>query len=125
MDLTKYILICFLQAMVLLLVGCYNKREPIAPNKVFAVDSISSENVSYANYVRPLLTKNCSTCHSSKGSAPMWWLNDNTYHNAAQFANPIVKTILNETMPPAPKFPFSERDKQLLQAWLERGMPEN
>ncbi len=105
--------------------GCYKKRGYIAPNKPLANDSITEQNVSYANFIHPLLQKNCSTCHGSGGSAEMWWLNDNTYHNAVTFGAIVTKTMLNETMPPTPKFPFPERDKLLIQAWMDRGMPEN
>jgi hypothetical protein len=105
--------------------GCSKQRGYIAPNKPFANDSVTTENVTYSNFIHPLLQKNCSTCHGSGGSAEAWWLNDNTYENALRYGNPICKTMLNETMPPTPKFPFLERDKQLIQAWKDRGMPKD
>jgi hypothetical protein len=103
--------------------ACYSKGDQIKPNKVFAGDSVTLSNVSYDNYIHDLLKKNCSTCHGEGGGADVWWLNDNTYENAVRNSNPITTTIINGTMPPPPKFPFLEKDRELLKAWVDNGLP--
>lgn len=107
------------------LLSCSKEGEFITNRKVFASDNITKENVSYENYIKPLLTKNCATCHGDGGSAEVWWKNTHTYVNAAQYARAITTTINNATMPPPPKFPFADRDRELVLAWINRGTPEN
>ncbi|MES2240562.1 MAG: cytochrome c [Bacteroidota bacterium] len=115
-------LLCLL---FVILVSCSKEGDPIANRKVFASDNITTENVSYDNYVKPLLTKNCATCHGDGGSAETWWRNTSTYANALQYSRSITTTINNGTMPPPPKFPFADRDRELILAWINRGVPEN
>lgn len=110
---------------LLFLFSCSKEGDYINDRKVFASPEITVKNVSYENYVKPLLTKNCATCHGVDGSAETWWLNAHIYENALRFANPIATTIINGTMPPPPKFPFSQRDRDLMAAWIANGMPEN
>jgi len=105
--------------------GCYRKNEvPIANIKVYAHDTVNTANVTYNNYMYGLLKNNCGTCHASNGSAAAFWINEFTYISAKYHAKSIVETMLNNTMPPPPKFSFLERDKQLMKAWLENGCPE-
>jgi mono/diheme cytochrome c family protein len=106
-------------------ISCSKQGDPISDRVEFASKQISEKNVTYKNFVEPLLTKNCSTCHGANGSAEAWWLNTKTYENAVEYANPIAKTIIRKTMPPPPKFPFTDRDRDLIQAWIDRGMPNN
>ena len=110
--------------LILIQTSCYKQGEFIAPNKTFAEDSITNENVTYTNFIHPLLKKNCSTCHGTEGSAKVWWLNDNTYNNAVKHHKIIIGTMVNGTMPPPPKFSFTSRDRQLMQAWIKRGLPQ-
>jgi uncharacterized membrane protein len=104
---------------------CNKVGESPNPSIVFANDTISMLNVNYSNFVNGILKKNCSTCHAASGSAAAWWVNTNTYANCTENYQKITTTILNQTMPPSPKFPFSERDRALLDAWVKRGLPEN
>ncbi|MFV5690326.1 c-type cytochrome [Flavobacterium sp. ZT3R25] len=110
---------------LLFLFSCSKEGDYINDRIVFASPEITSENVTYQNYVKPLLTKNCATCHGVDGSAETWWLNSHNYENTVRYANPIATTIINGTMPPPPKFPFSQRDRDLIAAWIAKGMPEN
>jgi uncharacterized membrane protein len=118
----KYIFFVFL---VIFSISCSKQGDPISDRTEFATKEITTQNVSYKNFVEPLLTKNCSTCHGLNGSAQAWWLNTKTYENAVEYANPISKTIISKTMPPPPKFPFTDRDRDLIQAWIDKGMPNN
>lgn len=102
-----------------------NKMGPISnPSKIFAPDSINASNVTYTNFISIILKQNCSTCHAAEGSAAAWWVNTNDYTNCVDNYNKIALTLLNKTMPPPPKFPFSERDRNLISAWIERGLPK-
>jgi hypothetical protein len=112
-------------SLFLLLISCSKEGPKIQDRKDFASDTITTDNVSYNNYIKPLLTKNCGTCHGDGGSAEVWWKNTHTYSNAVQNARAISTTIYNATMPPPPKFPFTERDRDLVMAWINRGTPEN
>ncbi len=105
--------------------SCSKQGDFISDVKDSASIDVTPENVSYKNFVEPLLTKNCSTCHGLGGSAEVWWLNNKTYENAAKYSDIISTTIINKTMPPPPKFPFTNRDRNLMKLWIERGMPFN
>jgi uncharacterized membrane protein len=115
----------FIVSLILMIcLSCYHEGGIISARHPFAPDSVTSVNVSYENFVKPLLMKNCATCHGSGGSAQSWWVNTDTYENAATHSKSIVATITNNTMPPPPKFPFTDRDKELLNAWLNKGTPK-
>ena len=109
---------------LLLIAACSKEAEFIPDRKDFASAEITVENVSYENYMKPLLAKNCGTCHGDGGSAEVWWKNTHTYENAVEYARAITTTINNGTMPPPPKFPFTERDRQLVLAWFNKGFPK-
>jgi uncharacterized membrane protein len=80
--------------------------------------------VTYSNYIHLVLKNNCSTCHGTTGSAAAFWINTNTYENAVQYGVRIKETIVEGSMPPPPRSPFSQADKNLFTAWIKRGMPE-
>ena len=106
------------------LTGC-SKRGDITPSPVsFLKDGVTDTSVTYSNYVHDVIKNNCSTCHGKDGSAAHYWLNTNTYENAVEYGNRIVETIVENSMPPAPRKPFSDTDKNLLKAWLKKGFPE-
>ena len=119
----KIVLVSFL--FTISLVSCSKEGEYISDRQVFADASVTEQNVTYQNFVQPLLAKNCATCHGVGGSAEAWWLNTNSYQNAVSHANQISNTIISGTMPPPPKFPFSQHDRNLMSAWISKGMPEN
>jgi uncharacterized membrane protein len=105
------------------IISCYKKGDIAQPSVPFISDTVTISNVTYDNYAHGLLKKNCSTCHGVNGSAEAWWLNENTYENAVRYANIINTTIQNGTMPPPPKFPMTDKEKDLLNNWAKRGMP--
>lgn len=106
------------------IVSC-SKRGDLTPAAVsFVKDGVTDTSVTYNNYIHDVLKNNCSTCHGTDGSAAHYWLNTNTYDNAVEYGNRIVETIVENSMPPAPRKPFSDTDKNLLKAWLKNGSPE-
>jgi mono/diheme cytochrome c family protein len=104
--------------------GCYKKGEPVTGAATFIPAGVTAANVTHTNYVAGVLKNNCSTCHGKDGSADAFWLNTNTYQNASEFGVRIVETIVNGSMPPVPRKPFSAADKKMLEAWINRGMPQ-
>lgn len=114
----------FAIALLLSGLGCYKKGDYVNPVATFKPDSVTQSNVTYTNYVYNLLKNNCSTCHAKKGSAAAFWINTNTYDNALQYGVRIKETIVEGSMPPPPRSPFSQEDKDVITAWVNRGMPE-
>ncbi|ULQ51068.1 hypothetical protein [Flavihumibacter fluvii] len=110
-------------AITVLSLGCYKKADVVIPKKNLP-DGVNTSNVTYNNYVHTLLKNNCSTCHGKTGSAAAFWINTNTYENAVQYGMRIKETIVEGSMPPPPRSPFPQAEKDLLQAWIDRGMPE-
>jgi len=104
--------------------GCYKKGEYIKPVANYVPEGVTDTNVTYTNYVYKLLKNNCSSCHASTGSAAAFWVNTNTYDNAVQYGVRIKETIVEGSMPPPPRTPFSQADKDLLTAWINRGSPK-
>src|SRR3954469_21532557 len=96
-------------------IGCYKKGEPVTGSATFIPAGVTTANVTHTNYVASVLKNNCSTCHGKKGSADEFWLNINTYQNASEFGVRIVETIVNGSMPPVPRKPFSAADKKMLE----------
>ena len=105
-------------------VGCYKKADAVTSPANFIPAGVTERNVTHTNYVAAVLKNNCSTCHGKDGGADAWWLNTNTYANASTYGTSIVETIVNGSMPPVPRKPFSQADRKMLQAWIDRGMPQ-
>jgi hypothetical protein len=124
----KYLLqwgICLLTiGLVLIMAGCYKKGDKIESPANFIPAGINEENVTYNNYVHEVIKNNCSTCHGKYGSAAQFWYNTNTYDNAVKYGLRMVETIEEGSMPPIPRKPFSDEDKHLLRAWIDKGLPE-
>jgi hypothetical protein len=115
-----YCIIC----SMLLLAGCSKKGDPVKGQANFVPDGVTVTNVTYTNYISHVLKNNCSTCHGKDGSAPQYWFNTNSYENAVKYGTRIMETIVENSMPPPPRKPFSEVDKELFKAWVNRGSPE-
>ena len=110
-------------AAIFLLGGCYKQADAVA-SKTLPPNGVTVSNVTYTNYVHTLLKNNCSTCHGKEGSAAAFWINTNSYDNAVTWGVRIKETIVEGSMPPPPRSPFPQSDKDLLTAWINRGMPE-
>ena len=106
------------------LAGCYKKGDPVTSATTFIPAGVTTANVTHTNYVADVLKNNCSTCHGKNGSAEEFWFNANTYQNASDFGGRIVETIVNGSMPPVPRKPFSNADRKMMEAWISRGMPK-
>ena len=104
--------------------GCYKKGDPVTSASTFIPDGVTTTNVTHTNYVAAVLKNNCSTCHGKGGSAEEFWFNANTYENASEYGVRIVETIVNGSMPPVPRKPFSSADRKMMEAWINRGMPK-
>jgi mono/diheme cytochrome c family protein len=110
--------------LLIFLAGCIKKGDAVTSPSTFIPAGITETNVTHTNYVAAVLKNNCSTCHGSQGGADNYWLNTNTYSNATEYGTRIVETIVNGSMPPVPRKPFSQADRNMLKAWIERGMPQ-
>lgn len=109
--------------MLLIMASCSKKGDALAPSS-FIPPGVTDSTVTYSNYIHDLLKNNCSTCHGKDGSAPQYWFNTNTYDNAVEYGTRIMETIVENSMPPPPRKPFSDADKALIKAWIARGSPE-
>ena len=105
-------------------ISCSKKADQVTGPANFVPKGVNTDNVTYTNYVSIILSNNCSTCHGRGGSAAHYWYNDNTYLNASANGRRIMETIVENSMPPVPRKPFSQDDKTLLIAWINRGSPE-
>lgn len=107
--------------------SCADKADVPVPAAVVSRQGITPGNVTYNNYVGLLLNTRCKTCHnpaSSLSTQPALdaWTNEHTYRNAADHRTKIVASIGQDNMPIAR--PMVVEEKELLQAWLDRGAPE-
>ena len=107
--------------------GCADKAAAPAPAPFVDRQGMTEANVTYNNYIGPLINTRCRTCHnpaSALSTKPALdaWVNERTYANAARHRVKLVASIVQNTMPIAR--PLPQPEKELLQAWLERGAPE-
>ena len=119
---------CLLVAGGLLGGSCGERAAEPTPLPAVPTQGITPANVTYDNYVGLLLTTRCKTCHNpasalSTKPALSAWVNQKTYANARDNGVKIVASIGDDQMPVARPLPATE--KELLYAWLKRGMPQN
>jgi uncharacterized membrane protein len=114
----------FIIAAIIAAAGCSKKGDAVTSPSKFAPEGVNVNNVTYTNYIHDVVKNNCSTCHGMQGSAPQYWYNTNTYENAVEHSTRIMETIVEGSMPPPPRKPFSEVDKALFKAWIKRGVPK-
>ncbi len=114
----------FIAMTICFVLAACSKKGDVVNSQNAIPPGVTESNVTYTNYVHDIIKKNCSTCHGSDGSAPQYWYNTNTYENIAEHGTRIMETILENSMPPPPRKPFSEADKNLIRAWIKRGSPE-
>jgi len=89
------------------------------------------EEITYSEHIAPILQNNCLQCHHPKGGAPF---SLNTYNKVAARADMIEEVVTEERMPPwyahedygtfAIDRSMNERDKLLIQQWVQAGKPE-
>lgn len=111
--------IFLLTAITALLFACSKKQaeelKPAGPTPV------STTNVTYSNFAGALFQTKCNSCHGPNGGMKgVWALNGLTsIKNDARVANAV---LVKKTMPKGGSLTTSERE--LLQAWVDKGMPE-
>ncbi|MDB6034203.1 MAG: hypothetical protein JWM16_4541 [Verrucomicrobiales bacterium] len=92
---------------------------------------VSAERVTFNQQIAPILHQNCSVCHRPGEAAPFSLL---SYADAQKKAKTIAKAVTSGSMPPwkaePASFPYRDERRlsasqiQLIQAWVEDGMPE-
>jgi hypothetical protein len=81
----------------------------------------SSGTVSYAKDIQPLLEANCTRCHG--GSRPSAGIDLTSYDKVKPNAAAANSAIQKGAMPPTGA--LSAANKQLFQAWVNAGTPNN
>lgn len=119
------ITLAMLMAMVFVLYSCSKKQaeeiEPETPTSP-GDTAVTVNNVTYANYIQALLQTKCAGCHASgRGGAASWTYSDHASvtSNSARINTAV---LVNGTMPLGGSMTATE--KQLLKAWLDKGMPQ-
>ncbi|SEK18303.1 c-type cytochrome [Parapedobacter koreensis] len=86
-------------------------------------NDVTVENVTYANFVGGLFQSRCSSCHTGAGAGTSRWVfsgyasvNDNLDR-----INDVV--VVRRIMPQNGS--LSARELQLLEAWIDKGAPQN
>jgi len=116
--------IFLLAAITALLFACSKKQaeelkpETPTPN---GPTPVTTANVTYTNFAGALFQTKCNSCHGPNGGMKgVWALNGlASIKNDARVANSVLVT---KTMPRGGSITTSERE--LLQAWVDKGMPE-
>lgn len=111
--------IFLLAALTALLFACSKKQaEEIKPE---GLSVVTAANVTYSNFAGALFQTKCSSCHGPNGPMKgVWALNGlASIKNDARVANAVLVT---KTMPKVGSLTANERE--LLQAWVDKGMPE-
>ncbi|MCZ4245445.1 c-type cytochrome [Pedobacter punctiformis] len=98
------------------------KTEPETPVVPPTGGTVTVDNVTFTNYIQALVQTKCASCHTAGGSgAPSW-----TYSNYASVTANSAKinnaVLVTGVMPMNGSLSTSE--KQLLKAWLDKGMPQ-
>jgi len=115
----------FLPAMfVTLLFACSKKQaEEIKPDSPITTGPtpVTTANVTYTNFAGALFQTKCNNCHGPNGSVKVVWTFNGlaSIKSDARVANSVLVT---KTMPQGGTLTVSERE--LLQAWFDKGMPE-
>jgi mono/diheme cytochrome c family protein len=116
--------IFLLAAITALLFACSKKQaeelKPETPTPS-GPTPVTTANVTYTNFAGALFQTKCNSCHGPNGGMKgVWALNGlASIKNDARVANSVLVT---KTMPRGGSITTSERE--LLQAWVDKGMPE-
>ncbi|MFD2583290.1 hypothetical protein ACFSR6_12390 [Pedobacter vanadiisoli] len=114
--------IFLLAAITALLFACSKKQaEELKPTTPTGPTAVTTANVTYSNFAGALFQTKCNNCHGPNGSVKIVWAFNGlaSIKNDTRVANSVLVT---KTMPKGGTLTVSERE--LLQAWFDRGMPE-
>ena len=114
--------IFLLAAITALLFACSKRQaEELKPAIPTGPTAVTTANVTYNNFASALFQTKCNSCHGPNGGLKgVWALNGlASIKNDARVANAVLVT---KTMPQGGSLTASERE--LLQAWVDKGMPE-
>ncbi len=84
-------------------------------------DDVTTENVTYTNFVGGLLQTKCSGCHAGSGEGTPYWVFSgfNSVKEHIDRINDVV--IVRRIMPKNGS--LSTRERELLKAWIDKGAP--
>lgn len=109
----------------LLMEGCYYDNEEFLYGKGSACDT---SNVRYSGQVRAILQSNCVGCHNINQANGMVRLDDHAAVQARAQDGSLLGTIRHNAphvpMPPSGT-KLSNCDIAILQAWINKGAPNN
>jgi mono/diheme cytochrome c family protein len=113
----------FLLAVITTLLFACSKRqaEELKPATPTGPTAVTTANVTYTNFAGALFQTKCNNCHGPNGALKSIWLFSGlpSIKNDARVANAVLVT---KTMPKGGSLTANERE--LLQAWVDKGMPE-
>jgi hypothetical protein len=94
---------------------------PSAGGSSAAKPDAGTSSVSFSGQIQPLLNQYCTSCHGASGASAGVSLNN--YTNVKTNASRANTAIQGGIMPPGS--PLSAANKQLFQAWVTAGTPNN
>ncbi|WP_412466288.1 hypothetical protein [Pedobacter sp. KLB.chiD] len=113
----------FLSATITALLFACSKRqaEELKPTNPSGPIAVTTANVTYSNFAGALFQTKCNSCHGPNGAIKSVWLFNGiaSIKSDTRVANSVLVT---KTMPKGGSLTTSERE--LLQAWFDKGMPE-
>ena len=110
-------------AFYLTLFACSkNQADELKPEPGPGLITVTTANVSYNNFVGTLLTTKCNNCHGPNGSIKIVWAFTGL-QSVTTDARVKNSTLVSMTMPKGST--LTAREKELLTAWYDRGMPAN
>jgi hypothetical protein len=107
---------------VFVMAGCYyDNEDELYPNNGGTVID-TSQTVSYAADIKPIIDGNCATsnCHVSGAQSPALTNYQQTQSNSARIK---VRAVEQKDMPSSG--PLSASDISKLQKWIDGGSPNN
>lgn len=111
-----------LAAITALLFACSKRQaEELKPTTPTGPTAVTTANVTYSNFAGALFQTKCNSCHGPSGALKSVWAFNGiaSIKNDSRVANSVLVT---KTMPKGGSLTTSERE--LLQAWFDKGMPE-
>lgn len=108
------------------------KTEPIGCHIGRVMDAEPVGDITFTKHIAPILNQHCRECHRPGEVAPF---SLTSYEDVLGWEDTILEVIADNRMPPwyadpTTEFPFSndcrlsEKEKDLLQTWVDNGMPE-